>query len=385
MKKILPIIIASLLCLQSYGQLMQASIGIGSQANRIKIYLKSSVTQAPSSISTLQFNVGINATGIVVSPNLAVLSSAFPSVTWAVEKHLDGGYWNYNITTATSPLTPSFTANTEFEAMELEFSNGTPNMANVGLVTLPDGGALPSNSIFLCTGTVSSNGMSNLYYARTGVTVNNQNSYDLVASTPGTATSTAFISSVVLPVKFLGFNVIKKNNDAILNWQIENETSITDRYEVERSLNGVDFKNVNTITPKHNGLSSNSYDLADVNLNELRSAGIFYYRIKQYDKDGHFIYSETKSVRLTSKGIVMGVYPNPLKDFANLSIDLEQNANATITVTDASGKQVQYIQTLLFKGPNIKKINMSAAAAGSYLLKLQTATETKTMSIVKTL
>ncbi|MEO7765816.1 MAG: T9SS type A sorting domain-containing protein [Ferruginibacter sp.] len=188
----------------------------------------------------------------------------------------------------------------------------------------------------------------------------------------------------VLPVKFLGFKVIKKNNDAILNWQIENENDLTDRYEVERSLNGVDFQNVNTITPKNNGLSGNSYDLTDFNLTALRSAGIFYYRIKQYDKDGHYIYSETRSVRFTSKGIVMGIYPNPLRDLANLSIDLEQDANATITINDASGKQVQYMQTILFKGPNIKKINMGAFTAGSYLLKLQTATEIKTMSIVKT-
>ncbi|MEO6547601.1 MAG: T9SS type A sorting domain-containing protein, partial [Ferruginibacter sp.] len=166
-------------------------------------------------------------------------------------------------------------------------------------------------------------------------------------------------------------------------WQIENETELTDRYEVERSLNGVDFNNVKTITPKKNGLSSNSYDLTDVNLTDLRSAGIFYYRIKQYDKDGRFIYSETRSVRFTSKGIVMGVYPNPLKDFANLSIDLEQNTSATITVNDASGKQVQSIQTLLFKGPNTKKINMAAFASGSYLLKVQTPTEIKTITIVK--
>ena len=64
--------------------------------------------------------------------------------------------------------------------------------------------------------------------------------------------------------------------------------------------------------------------------------------------------------------------------------DLEQDAEATITINDASGKQVQNIQTQLFKGMNIKKINMTSFAPGSYLLKVQTPSEIKTIPVVKT-
>src|SRR6188474_3545308 len=105
MKKILTIIfICSLGFYQSYGQLIQASLGVGSQPNRVKIYLKTDVTQSPSSISTLQFNVGVVSTGIAAAPTLTVVSSAFPSVVWQQNTaYIEAGFWNFNIYTSTSP------------------------------------------------------------------------------------------------------------------------------------------------------------------------------------------------------------------------------------------------------------------------------------------
>lgn len=199
----------------------------------------------------------------------------------------------------------------------------------------------------------------------------------------GANNSSLGISNVVLPVKFLAFSAVKKGGNALLTWQIENESAITDRYEVERSLNGLDYVKFATVLPKNNGQSGNSYDLSDLNISSLRSSGVFYYRIKQVDKDGKFIYSEIKNLRLNSKGLAIGVYPNPVRSFANLTIDIEQDTDATVSITDASGKQVQLLQMQLFKGPNIKKIKMDNLATGSYMLKVQTATEIKTMAVVK--
>lgn len=384
MKKILTIIFCSVLYFQSDAQLMQSSIGIGSQANRIKIYLKSDVSQNPSSISTLQFNVGVVAAGLTTAPTLTVLSSAFSGVTWQQNApYLEGGYWNYNIFTPTSPLTPIFTANTEFEAMELEFNDGVPNMATVGLVTLPDGGLITTNGLFLSTGTVTSNGMSNLYFARSGVTVDNKNSYDPNSIIPGTQISTAMISNVSLPVKFLGFDVIKKDKNALLTWQIENESSLTDRYDIERSANGVHFSKIQGVAAKNNGSSNNVYTFTDADLGNIKSSGVVYYRIKQTDKDGRYTLTNIKNLRLDTKGISINVYPNPIKNIATLSFDLVKDADVMVTINDGAGKQVQSIPMQLFKGLNIKTINMSSFAAGSYMLSINAGTEIKNIALVK--
>jgi hypothetical protein len=192
------------------------------------------------------------------------------------------------------------------------------------------------------------------------------------------------VTNVPLPVKFNGFSAIKRDNDGLLTWSVEQESHLTDRYEIERSFNGVDFSTFTTVAPKNNGLSANTYTLTDANLSSLRAAaGIIYYRIKQYDKDGKYVYSEIRSIRLDNKSFAVGIYPNPVVDQAVLSIDLTENEAISILVIDAAGKQVQQIQMQGVKGLNIKKVNMAAMASGTYQFKVRTSSEVKNLSVVK--
>ena len=383
MKKIISILSFLALFINANSQTMQASIGPGTMLNRIKLYLKPDVTQSPSTISTLQFNVGITEASTTTPPTLTVVSHSFGSATWTVGASFkEGGYWNYNIYTSSSPLSPTLSMNTEFEAMELQFANGTPTMGTVALVTLPDGGS-NTLSLFLCTGSISSNGINNLYYARSGVTVDNQNSYDPNLIQPGTSISTANIPNVVLPVKFLDFTVAKNSNSAILNWSVESEDAKTDKYEILRSANGVDFTTVATIEAKNNGLSANAYSFTQENLSNIRNNGVIYYRIKQIDKDGKAVITEIKNVRLTSKGLTIGVYPNPIKHTTNVSFDLVKDAEVILTVNDAGGKQLMINQFNGFKGSNIRSLDLSKFATGNYILKLQSSTDVNTLPIIK--
>jgi hypothetical protein len=192
------------------------------------------------------------------------------------------------------------------------------------------------------------------------------------------------LSNVTVPVKFNGFSATKKDNDGLLNWAVENESPITDRYEIERSFNGVDFGKFATVAPKNNGSGSNVYNLTDANLSGLRtSSAVIYYRIKQIDKDGQFVYSEIRSIRLDSKGFAVGIYPNPVKDMTVLSIDLIENEQVLVSIFDAAGKQVQQMQIQGVRGLNVKRFSMAAMAAGTYQLKVKTNNETKTLSVVK--
>lgn len=284
-----------------------------------------------------------------------------------------------NVTAGASPET--YSANVDIPIATIGFSGNSAVSSQIKLVNLPDGGTDPNQNSYFGFSIDGADVVNApvMFYSIPSIStaVNDGSGY---SGTNYVQTTGA----VPLPVKFLGFNAIKKNNDAMLTWQIENESSITDRYEIERSLSGTDFKKIAVVPAKNNGNSRNSYDLADENLSSVRASGIFYYRIKQIDKDNKSVYSDIRSVRLNSKGIVIGVYPNPVKAIAKVSIDMEQDDKATVSITDASGKQVQTQQMLLFKGSNIKNINMGGIAAGSYILKVQTATEAKTIPVVKT-
>ena len=99
MKKISTLIIIFLagLHLQGISQFVKASIGTGSQVNRAIIYMKPDQTQASASLSTLQFNVGVDTTGLLTPPVLTVVNSAFGATVWTVNPgYNEGGFWNYN-------------------------------------------------------------------------------------------------------------------------------------------------------------------------------------------------------------------------------------------------------------------------------------------------
>jgi len=390
MKKYL---VANILALISSGIIaqttFQATLQPVASSPAVSVFVKTSSTKLgkPSGITlTIAIPVSVGArpplSVTFANPNISLIAPVYNAINQDI-----GGVLHYiynilgeGIVTAAAPNV-NYVAGIDVLMATITFSGDPSLSSQIKLANLPEGGIDPNPNSFFGFSIDGADVVNVVaqFYAIPGIStvVNDGFGYS--------GTSYALTTGLVpLPVKFTGFNVVKKSNDGLVTWQVESETSVTDRYEVERSLNGVDFQKVYTVAPKNNGSSSNSYELTDINLSTVRSSGIIYYRIKQTDKDGKFVYTGIKSLRLNAKSMAVGVYPNPIRNFANLSIDLEQDSNATITINDASGKQVQNIQMPLFKGPNIKKINMGALASGSYILKIQTATETETISVVKT-
>ncbi len=386
MKTLFTLAISCFLAVQSFGQIIKASVATGTAPNRLKILMMSDVDQLATDgpITSLTYNVAIDATGVPVAPVLNIIALPTfpgPATQWIVDPpFLEGGYWNYNIFLNVTTVRPISTANIPYEVIEVEFRGFPLLTSKAGLVSLINGGS-NTQSYFYCNGPVYSDGLSQLYFPAPGVTLVNSDSYDATGFN-GNGISSALLDNITLPVKFTGFTAIKKDNSALLSWQVESETALTDRYEVERSLNGIDFKIVSTIAPKNNGRSANSYTSTDENLSAIHSS-VIYYRIKQTDKDGQFVYTDIKSVRLDNKAFSATVFPNPVRSKANVSIDLVDNAPLTLTLNDGNGKVIKNIQINGLKGINRKQIDMSGLSTGNYILRIQTPAETTTITIVK--
>jgi hypothetical protein len=384
MKKIITSsIIYVFLISTSFGQSVQASIGLGSVANSVKVYLKTTTPIGSAiSISTLQFDVAIpTAFTPRPTPTLTPNTVNFAPITWVISNGDEGGYYHYIIETPTSPIAYTKLDGSEIEVFQISFSGATT--PQFSLVTLPDGGGVPVHNaaIFLATsGTVQSDG-SNLYYARPGTTVSNGFSYDLVNGLSGTTTSFATIGTGVVPVKFSSFSATKKDKDAILSWVVENETATVINYEVERSIDGINFDKINTIA-KNSG-TSNIYNITDANLSAVKNNGIIYYRIKQIDVDGKFVYSDIKNVRLSEKGTLISLFPNPVQEFTTVKIDATEATDAIVTLINADGKQMQTSILKATKGLNLHKLDMSNLSTGDYLLKVTMGTEVQIIKVVK--
>lgn len=203
------------------------------------------------------------------------------------------------------------------------------------------------------------------------------------AGTSGTTIYYQALTNVTLPVKFLDFSVAKKDKDAVISWAVENEDENADKYIVERSVNGNDFKAVETVPALNNGSSNNTYTVTQRDINAIANSGLIYYRVKQVDKGGKSVYTATKNIKLDSKAFAVKASPNLVRTTTTLTIDLAKDSKLLVSVTDANGKQIKNIQLQGFKGTNIKELNLDGLAAGNYMLKVNTGEEVKTLPIVK--
>ena len=372
-----------------FAQTFQASIQPVDSAAAITITLQSSAN-CSGKISNVTITLAIPVTAGSRPQIDNVDNSANPFISYTIYNAANqsiGETMHYIYTIlGTGDVVPTgslqnFKANTSTAIARINFKSYPAISSQVKMVNLPNGGTdinpnafcglsldgadiVYERAMFYSLPSISSiandgNGYSGISYVQTIQTI----------ETP--------------PAKFVGFSAVPNNGNGSLNWQMENESSNTDHYEIERSLNSIDFTIINIINSKNNGNSSNSYDASDLNLSTISSTGIFYYRIKEIDKNGKFIYSETRKIRLSGKALAILAYPNPINHFVNLTIDIEEDASGILTIYDAVGKKIQLMQLELLKGANTKKINMANLAAGSYLIQLTTPKENKIIRIIK--
>ncbi len=194
---------------------------------------------------------------------------------------------------------------------------------------------------------------------------------------------TFYTCSAFLPINLLNFSAVRKDKDAMLNWQVANQDANSSHFELERGFTGTDFKKIGQVDVNLNSGTTASYSFNDVNIVSIKSSGVVYYRLKTVDKDGKYSYSTIRNLRLSSKAFGVNLYPNPAKGFSHVTIELENPAKIMLSVSDASGRTVQSFEFAGFKGLNQKKIDLSKLAGGSYLVKVNNGSEVQTVPLVK--
>ncbi len=372
-----------------FAQTFQASIQPVDSAAAITITLQSSAN-CSGKISNVTITLAIPVSAGSRPQIDKVDNSANPLISYTIYNATNqsiGGTMHYIYTIlGTGDVVPTasllqFSANTATVIARVNFKSFPAIFSQVKMVNLPNGGTdINPNAFFgLSLDGADIVNESAMFYSLPSISsiANDGNGYS------GISYVQTIQAIETPPAKFIGLSAVANNGNGKISWQMENESSNTDHYEIERSLNSIDFTKIITVGAKNNGNSSNSYDTTDFNLSTISSAGLFYYRIKEIDKNGKIIYSETRKIRLTGKALAILAYPNPINHFVNLTIDIEEDASGMLTIYDAAGKKIQLMQLQLLKGANTKKINMANLAAGSYLLQLTTPKENKVIRIIK--
>lgn len=168
----------------------------------------------------------------------------------------------------------------------------------------------------------------------------------------------------ILPVTWLSFDAKynQEQENVLLEWKTVTEHQ-NQSFSVERSENGIDFKEIGI---KNGGLTKNtiqSYQFWDFEPLQSKT----YYRIKQIDTNGEFSYSTVKMIE-TEKDTKLGItnYENKTILYSNL----DKATKAKVKIYDMNGKTVSFFDVFLKAGQNelLLPLNLSNAI---YVYKIE--------------
>lgn len=152
-----------------------------------------------------------------------------------------------------------------------------------------------------------------------------------------------------LPVKFSSVKAYAAGLENIIEWVNETEESL-ERYEVERSADGIHFSTIHSVLPRLNTGSRAAYFETDRTVNQQT----FYYRIKAIEKNELIKYSAIVKVN-RSQADNFSIYPNPVK---NKTVVIELNSankeNYSVRIINQAGQQV-YLTNWQHTGGNASR------------------------------
>ncbi|MFZ5552625.1 MAG: T9SS type A sorting domain-containing protein [Bacteroidota bacterium] len=186
----------------------------------------------------------------------------------------------------------------------------------------------------------------------------------LTITDPLGCTQTALASTVcTLPIELLSFDGNYDGSKVKLTWTTATETD-NDFFTLERSFDGKVFEIIGTVDGAGNSVIPISYRFDD----ERPVQGLTYYRLKQTDFNGKFVYTDPLAVYIDDETGNIAVYPNPAKESLNVFFTASSNEETHLKITDITGKTV-YRTSLMPSGKTLDhKINSSDFPKGIYFV-----------------
>ena len=167
-----------------------------------------------------------------------------------------------------------------------------------------------------------------------------------------------------LPVQFISFTAVKEGATTLLKWQTAREEGAA-YFDVERSADAVRFEKIGRVDAVGNSVVTSSYSYVDA----APFQGHNYYRLKQVDRNGTFVYTPTRLVLFDGSVTTLKVYPVPAT--AWLTVEMPgafQNEAVVLQLSNAAGVMVNRIS--LQKGGTVQYLNVQNLPAGVYHLQV---------------
>ena len=183
----------------------------------------------------------------------------------------------------------------------------------------------------------------------------------------------------MLPIELLSFNGKLQSENVKLNWSTAFEQN-SKGFEIEKSLDGVNFKKIGYVAGAGNSNSTRSYNFLD----PQRAVEFNYYRLKLVDIDNKFHYSDVVLVKNTLGKQDVYLAGNPITNNINIQFAKTPNSKVAVSIYDMKGSRIyevaynNYTQTSL-------KINTTnkIIAHGVYSIKVEIAGNIYNLKAIK--
>ncbi len=185
------------------------------------------------------------------------------------------------------------------------------------------------------------------------------------AFSPFTLGSTSIITNP-LPLNLIDFDAeLNPDKTVGLKWTTQQEVDMS-HYMVERSADGLSWKDIGRVEAKGNSPVPSTYGFTD----QSPLGGANYYRIRMYNLDNASGITRVKVVRLLQvKGI--NIFPIPARDYLNVSVS-GATVDLNIKLINQLGQVLQVTQVKA-GASTIVTLDTHTLAQGTYLLQVSGA------------
>jgi len=198
-----------------------------------------------------------------------------------------------------------------------------------------------------------------------------------IATKPASSQIYIWTPLVATPVELEYFTAQNTGNSVELNWATASETN-NKLFTIERTADQIDWQTIFSEPGAGNSTTTLLYSTMDENPLE----GISYYRLKQTDFDGHFIYYPAASVTESPLVNNMVIEPNPVSGQGTLIYQSAIGSAATVTISDCMGRIIKNQSVTAQESTTYLPLDMSGYNNGIYFITINTPTRQSTSRCV---
>jgi hypothetical protein len=189
-------------------------------------------------------------------------------------------------------------------------------------------------------------------------------------------TITAF-NATVLPIVLKYFTAWKRPDANRITWLTTDEKDFA-RFEIEKSIDGVNYIKIGTREAKGGIKTETAYSFDD---NDMKA--VQFYRLKQIDISGKASYSNIIRVNRDDLTNAKVIFSNRVTTMLALRIIDMPSDKLSLKIIDNSGREVKSKNVRITPGENSVQLNTGSMNSGFYYLILTADNYKRTFSFVK--